>query len=93
MHGNDLNQLSYLLGETIEKISFNFQDPDNSQAILRAQSKEHEFVIVFDTFSWLPRELTKYDIETHQALLGFNFLVDNVVLYTIEEALEAIKQS
>lgn len=91
-HGDELHRLSYLLGDTIEKVSFVFQDTGN-QTILRAQSKEHEFVIVFETFSWLPRELTKYDLETHQALLGFNFLVDDVVLYTIEEALEAISQS
>ncbi len=87
--GDNLERLSYLLGEKITKITFTFQDFDQSLAHLRAQSEEHEFIIQFETFSWFPKELTKYDLETRQALNGFNFL-DKDVLYTIEEALQAL---
>ena len=55
-----------------------------------ALSEEYEFIILFDTFSWFPQELTKYEIGSRLALIGLNFL-DKDVLYTIEEAIDVLK--
>lgn len=88
--GTDLQRLSYLLGEQIKEINFVFQDYDQSIANLRAKSEDYEFIILFEADSWFPKELTKYDIETRQALVGIDFL-GRAVLYTIDEALEVLK--
>ena len=89
-HGKELERLSFLLGEQITQVTFVFQEFNESVANLRALSEEHEFIILFDTFSWFPQELTKYEIGSRPALIGLNFL-DKDVLYTIEEAIEVLK--
>ena len=89
-HGKELGQLSFLLGEPIQQVTFVFQEFNESVANLRALSEEHEFIILFDTFSWFPQELTKYERGSRLALIGLNFL-DKDVLYTIEEAIDVLK--
>jgi hypothetical protein len=90
--GKDLTEISFLLGERIDQILFVFQEEDNSIANLRAISENYEFIIQYETVSWLPKKLFKYIRNTSQPLIVFDFL-DREVYYKIDEAITILKEA
>ena len=90
--GRDLTELSFLLGEPINQIVFIFDEEDDTTSTLRAISQNYEFIIIYESVSWLPKKIIKYVKSTSYPLLTFDFLY-NEVFYKIDKAIILLKEA
>lgn len=88
-NSSDYSELSELLDENIENIEYQSIEFDSKLALLRAYTGNSQFVITYETFSYLAKKVEKYTLK-NELIAVIDFL-DADIFFTIDEAKEHLQ--